>query len=162
MDALLDGLGASTSEGVTFYHSVLFDVCFALAHRAGAGGATQQGAPFQFVKAPAPAVEAFISDPATVRTGKTDTTCADFAADTALGRTSKLHDITGLGGAVCPHGFVLAVHDVFTGERWAYSTFMLIWLMLHGIFPLFWWYDINCRYRPHVQAWRRWRWLLGP
>lgn len=86
---------------------------------------------------------------------KTDTTCSEFLADTALARKSGILDVTGLGGCFCSHHFLLAFHDLFTGERWAYSTFTLDWLMKNGVLPLFWWYDINCRYRHHVQEWAK-------
>ena len=78
--------------------------------------------------------------------------CNDFDANAALGRArSSAFDITGVGAAVCRHGFVLLLLNVFGGERWAYSDLALTWiictLLMHvGV----WWYDINCQYHKHA------------
>jgi len=153
LGALRAGARAFSGGALILYHSIYYDACFALCHHTKAGSAIQAVAPFQFLKALGAEVKGFVNRREAQQAGVTDTSCSEFTADTALARTSKVYDITAVGGCLCPHGSLLCFHDLFTGERWSYSTFAMQWLMKRGIFPLFWWYDINCRYRPHVQAW---------
>jgi hypothetical protein len=36
-----------------------------------------------------------------------------------------------------------------TGENWRYATMLLLLLLQASIVPLFFFYDINCRYAPY-------------
>ena len=53
--------------------------------------------------------------------------------------------ITALGVAVCRHGMVLRMINLFEGERHAYSTAAVRSLLLQGTAVDYWWYDIACR-----------------
>lgn len=80
--------------------------------------------------------------------------CNDFRADKALGRDSVKHDITGVGGLFCRHGFLLLLLNMYTGERWSYATYMLYMLLaVYGVQVSHFWYDINCRYGAHFKRW---------
>ena len=141
------------NSGVFLYHSVYFDVCFGLPHLRRAGIATRRDPTLTKYLHPDEKVKSFVEKPETKVQGDAPAACADFVADNMLARTSLKYDITAVGGCFCAHGFLLSLFNLFTGERWAYSTYALHSLMSAGVLPLFWWYDINCRYRPHVQKW---------
>lgn len=155
IDRLRSDLRASDRRLPTLVHSIYFDCCFAFTHQTRAGIATERASSIQRLKALAEEVRAFIERSDSKVVPETSTTCSEFVADAVLARKSGVHDVTGMGGCFCSHHFLLCFLDLFTGERWAYSTFTLKWLLENGILPLFWWYDINCRYRPHAQAWAR-------
>jgi hypothetical protein len=51
--------------------------------------------------------------------------CNDFAAAMELGAASTKNDITGLGAALCRHGYMAVVMNCFKGEQYAYAILML-------------------------------------
>jgi hypothetical protein len=52
------------------------------------------------------------------------------------------------------HGSVLKAVDMPTGERWSYAIFLLHVLFCeHNIRPYMMMYDINCRFKGHLQNW---------
>jgi Kyakuja-Dileera-Zisupton transposase len=53
--------------------------------------------------------------------------------------------VTAVGVAVCRHGMLLRLMNLFTGERHAYATAAVLSLLATGTSVLFWWYDIACR-----------------
>jgi hypothetical protein len=53
--------------------------------------------------------------------------------------------VTAVGVAVCRHGMILRLLNLFTGERHAYSTAAVMSIFLAQTAILFWWYDIACR-----------------
>lgn len=81
---------------------------------------------------------------------KRDANCCNFKADVVLARHAKKYDITGVGGAFCRHAFLLLLLNFPTGERYIYAVFVIYnLLVLHKIGPLFFWYDVNCRFKQH-------------
>ena len=93
--------------------------------------------------------------------------CNDFHADKELGRRNAKYEVTGkaltVTGAhqqppssastrydliwccagifaiLCRHGVLLKALNMVTGERWAYATMLLDFLMRRGIVPQFFW-----------------------
>jgi hypothetical protein len=61
--------------------------------------------------------------------------------------------ITGLGTAICRHGFVLKLLNIFTGERHAYATMVMQCFLFANIAVLFLWYDIACRWSKSFAKW---------
>lgn len=53
--------------------------------------------------------------------------------------------VTAVGMAVCRHGMLLRLLNLFTGERHAYATAVAHSLLGVGTSVAFWWYDIACR-----------------
>jgi len=134
-------------------HLLYFDACCGIAHLATAGTATHRKPALQLRLLPDKDVSDFARNPSSSVQGDGDPACADFQADKMLARTSERYDITGVGAAFCRHGFVIMMLNLTTGERWSYSTMMLSTMLTVGILPMFWWYDINCRYQPHAVKW---------
>lgn len=139
--------------GRSLMHSVYVDGCFGMPHLRGAGSATKHNPLIQIRLLPDDEVKDFCLKPEARDAGEAPPACVDFAADKVLGRTSARYDRTGVAGIFCRHGMVLAMINMFTGEQWSYSTFLMKALLEEGVLPLFWWYDINCRYKPHVRKW---------
>jgi hypothetical protein len=54
--------------------------------------------------------------------------------------------IAGLGTVVCRHGSLVALLNMFEGERHAYAIVALEELRKQGVVPNIFWYDINCRW----------------
>lgn len=69
------------------------------------------------------------------------------------GPSKAVCDRGGLMGLVCGHTiFVLGV-IMTKGENWRLATMLLWKLLLHKICPLFFYYDINCRFKRWFLAW---------
>lgn len=62
--------------------------------------------------------------------------------------------ITGLGAALCRHGHIAKVMNIFSGEKYGYATlFIYIILVTCAVPVLFVWYDVNCRYQAYFHKW---------
>jgi len=106
-----------------------------------------------------------------------------FSADKVVATQSKRNDVTGVAALFCRHSFLLILLNMPTGaillftchlrlppsyspqhahlcgsglsagERWAYVTLLLRTLLQAGLLPIFFYYDINCRWSAHFRAW---------
>ena len=64
------------------------------------------------------------------------------------------YGISGIGSALCRHGHILHVMNIFGGEKYAYATYVLYTiLVVYKLAVRFIWYDINCRYQAHFRKW---------
>jgi hypothetical protein len=119
---------------------VYLDGNFRLPHIKRAGSATHHDPPIRHRFAEDEKVREFCIAPSSSIPAAQPTECNDFDADKAIGRVASNYDITGVAAAFCRHGFLLLALNMFTGERWAYATFILQSLFLAGIVPSFvWW-----------------------
>lgn len=146
--------GVAEDSAVVPLHSIYVDFCFKMPHLASAASASRVLKPHiaEYILDDEEAKE-FLQLPNS-SIGAGDSTCSDFHADTALGRKSSKYDITAFGGLFCRHGFLGLGMNCFTGERYAYATFLLFTLFTVYNLPIqFFYYDIGCRYKSHFAAW---------
>ena len=68
-------------------------------------------------------------------------------------KTKANCDRKGLFGGVCDHVIFLIGVFMNTGENWRYATMLMLLLLRAGIVPLFFFYDINCRYAAYFVRW---------
>lgn len=61
--------------------------------------------------------------------------------------------VTAAGVALCRHGILLRLLNLFTGERHAYSTAAVQSLLVAGTAVQYWWYDIACRWSQSYHKW---------
>jgi hypothetical protein len=69
------------------------------------------------------------------------------------GQTKKKCNRTGLFGLVCDHTIFVIGAFMTEGENWRFATMLLLLLLQAYICPLFFFYDINCRFGPHFLKW---------
>ncbi|GIL87953.1 hypothetical protein Vretimale_6330 [Volvox reticuliferus] len=81
------------------------------------------------------------------------TTCSKFDADKVVAAESKKDLITALGAALCRHGMLLRLINLFTGERHAYCTCTVESILYAETAIQFMWYDIACRWGRSYTKW---------
>ena len=84
------------------------------------------------------------------------TECNSFDADGELDRTSPKYDITAIGALFCRHGYIGWALNCFSGERFSYALFV-VFLCAHKMALLFFWYDVNCRFKSRATRWLKGR-----
>lgn len=97
-------------------HSVYVDGHFGTPHFHKAGSATTSDPYIQHHLLPDGLVVNFLNDP-TSSAAPADALedCSNFSADRMLARTSAKYDRTGIAGAFCRHGMILALINMMTG-----------------------------------------------
>lgn len=98
-------------------------------------------------------VHAALGDAAASAKIGSNSTCSNFTADKVLAVESKQDLVTALGVALCRHGVLLRLLNLFTGERHAYSTAAVQSLLAVGTGVQYWWYDIACRWGKSYAKW---------
>ena len=140
-------------------HSLFYDVCFKLRHLKKQNKrhpivADRDLPPNHSIVVPNTETLKFIMKPENQAPKDSVKECSNFDVDKELGFVSKKYDITALGGAFCRHGFCGVAHNVFTGERYSYALMALyIILFQHQLPILFFWYDVNCRFKSRFSWW---------
>ncbi|GLC39193.1 hypothetical protein PLESTM_000862500 [Pleodorina starrii] len=81
------------------------------------------------------------------------THCSNFNADRVLASDSQKNIITALGVALCRHGMLLRLVNLFGGERHAYCTSTVQSILQAGTGIRFMWYDIACRWGRSYEKW---------
>lgn len=71
-------------------------------------------------------------------------------------------DRYGLFGTVCDHVIFLKGVWMNSGENWRYATMLVLLMLLANIVPLFFFYDINCRFAAYFLRWLANRSDLSP
>lgn len=70
-----------------------------------------------------------------------------------LARDARKHLVTAMGTAVCRHGMLMLLVNMFTGERHAYATAVAKHLLARSVGVRFLWYDIACRWQKSYDKW---------
>ncbi|GLC38083.1 hypothetical protein PLESTB_000269000 [Pleodorina starrii] len=81
------------------------------------------------------------------------THCSNFNADRVLASDPQKNIITALGVALCRHGMLLRLVNLFGGERHAYCTSTVQSILQAGTGIRFMWYDIACRWGRSYEKW---------
>ncbi|EFJ46406.1 hypothetical protein VOLCADRAFT_105534 [Volvox carteri f. nagariensis] len=143
----------AAGPGPTSLHSVHFDACFKLnllSHKGYVSGYTQLGQRRYFL--PNASIQQVPLDGhASQQIGVTH--CSNFDADKVLAAESRKNLITAVGVALCRHGMLLRLMNLFSGERHAYSTAAALSFLAARTAVQYWWYDIACRWDKSYAKW---------
>ncbi|GIL65084.1 hypothetical protein Vafri_18859 [Volvox africanus] len=143
----------AAGPGPSILHSVHFDACFKLnllAHKGYSPSYKQLGRRRYFL--PNSSIQQVLSDGhASQQIGVTH--CSNFNADKVLAAESRKNLITAVGVALCRHGMLLRLMNLFSGEWHAYSTAAALSFLAAGTAVQYWWYDIVCRWGKSYTKW---------